>query len=127
MNKPLDPEYFLLAQDIVWRLMSNPGAKYDQGSIESACDIGFTVSRIFFARRDEEKRRLEALDRDIKLVDLAKELEQSLEALPDAQRARALSDLGNAINQSRMRNRQAAAAAQPASQASVKKKVQRAS
>jgi hypothetical protein len=66
-----EPEYYLLAQDIVWQLMSRPEAKYDQANIEAACDIGFIVSRIFFARRDEERLRLEAIERDLLKAEVA--------------------------------------------------------
>jgi hypothetical protein len=93
--------------------MSNPGEKYDQSSIETACDIGFLVSRIYFPRRDEEKAKLEGLELE-REIDLATKLAKSIDSLPDRQRAQALSKLGRIINQ------KAAAAV-------TKKKVRRAS
>ena len=69
-----DPEYYLLAQDIFWRLVTNPGAKYDHGSLETACDVAFLASHVYFARLKDEKVRLEAIERSALRDELAHEL-----------------------------------------------------
>jgi anti-sigma factor ChrR (cupin superfamily) len=87
-------QYYLLAQDIVWRIMSNPGARYDQGSIETACDIGFAVSRVLSERLKEEKARVEALERELLMAEVASQLVAS-----NAKQPEALSPVGKAISQ----------------------------
>ena len=36
----------------------HPGAKYDHGSLETACDVAFLASHVYFARLKDEKVRL---------------------------------------------------------------------
>ena len=95
MNQP-DPERFLLCQDIFWRLVSNPGAKYDKGSLEAACDIAFAAASVFFVRLKDEKARVEALEMELLKAEVASQLVAS-----NAKQPEALSPMGGAISQKR--------------------------
>jgi hypothetical protein len=95
MNQP-DPERFLLCQDIFWRLVSNPGAKYDRGSLETACDVAFATASVYFARLKDEKARVEALEMDLLKAEVASQLVAS-----DAKQPEAFSPMGKAISQKR--------------------------
>ena len=50
------------------------GAKYDHGSLETACDVAFLASHVYFARLKDEKVRLEAIERSALRDELAHEL-----------------------------------------------------
>jgi hypothetical protein len=52
----------------------HPGAKYDHGSLETACDVAFLASHVYFARLKDEKVRLEAIERSALRDELAHEL-----------------------------------------------------
>jgi len=97
MNQP-DPERFLLCQDIFWRLVSNPGAKYDKGSLDAACDVAFAAASVFFARLKDEKARVEALERELLKAEVASQLVAS-----NAKQPEALTNLGKAISQTKKR------------------------
>jgi hypothetical protein len=73
MNQP-DPERFLLCQDIFWRLVSNPGTKYDKGSLEAACDVAFAAASVYFARLKDEKARVEGLEMELLKAEVASQL-----------------------------------------------------
>jgi len=52
----------------------HPGAKYDHGSLETACDVAFLASHVYFTRLKDEKVRLEAIERSALRDELAHEL-----------------------------------------------------
>ena len=49
----------------------HPGAKYDHGSLETACDVAFLASHVYFALLKDEKVRLEAIERSALRDELA--------------------------------------------------------
>jgi anti-sigma factor ChrR (cupin superfamily) len=68
------------SQDIFWRLVTQPEAKYDAGSLNAACDVAFAAASVYFKRLGEEKERLATLERDMLRDQLAHELANSQKA-----------------------------------------------
>jgi hypothetical protein len=78
-----DPEYFLLAQDIYWRMTSSPAwTKFDSGSLETACDCAFVAAHVFFKRKGEEQARLAAMERSALRDQLAHEIASNQKNVP---------------------------------------------
>ena|ERR1700751_2633150 len=68
------------------QIMIPPDRRRGSASLETACDIAFAAASVYFARLKEEKARIEEIERNIDIVDLTRELEKSLDALPDLTR-----------------------------------------
>jgi hypothetical protein len=95
----------LLAQDIYWRLVTSPAFELNEQAIAKALGHAFTCAEAFFKALAIQKQKPPEAPKppEATFLALAQDLEKALNALPEEKRKEALSGLGKAIIQAKVK------------------------